>query len=241
LSPAHIRAKPEDVASRVIVAGDPARVKQVADMLSDVRLVNENRAFFVYTGNYKGTRISVAVHGIGAPSLAIVFEELVMLGAKAIVRLGTAGAFIPDLHIGDVVIPTGAAYHVGGTLGMYFSENVALSCVPDFDLLRSIITELEVRNIPYRAGPVFSSDAFYAENPDFAKTWANRGYLAVEMECATLFALGLLRKVHCAAVLVISDNLVVSKEKELRTAKDLEKYIMSITPAILDALVKFKV
>ena len=83
--PYHIKARPEDIAARIIVAGDPARVEQVSGMLKDAKLVNTNRGFITYTGYYKDVPITVATHGIGAPSAAIVFEELVMLGAKAVV------------------------------------------------------------------------------------------------------------------------------------------------------------
>jgi len=94
--PLHILAKPEDIAPRVITSGDPARVKQLASYLEDARLVNENRGFLVYTGKYKGVDVTVATHMIGAPSAAIVFEELIMLGAKLIVRFGTCGGFLPE-------------------------------------------------------------------------------------------------------------------------------------------------
>ncbi|RLF16490.1 MAG: nucleoside phosphorylase [Thermoprotei archaeon] len=241
LCPLHIRARPEDIAPRIIIAGDPARVRQVADILENAKLVNRNRDLLVYTGEYKGIPISVAVHGIGAPSLAIVLEELIMLGAKAIVRLGTAGALVEDLHIGDVVIPTGASYTVGGTLGMYVPEPIALACVPDFNLLCKLVDEMDKHEMRYKVGPVFSSDAFYAEDPKFAKKWAERGYLAVEMECATLFALGLMRKVHCAATLIISDSLVLKEEKELKTAEELREYVDKVARVILNALIKFKV
>ena len=54
---------------------------------------------------------------------SIVFEELVMLGARSMVRLGTAGAMIRGLNRGDFIIPTGAA-HPGGSLRSYVPDGI---------------------------------------------------------------------------------------------------------------------
>ncbi len=63
-------------------------------MLVDARLVNDNRGGLItYTGKYNNVDITVATHGIGgAPSAAIVIEELISMGARFIIRLGTTGA-----------------------------------------------------------------------------------------------------------------------------------------------------
>jgi len=123
MKPQHIRISPGQLAEKVVVVGDPARAKYLADnFLEDAKLVNTERCFHIYTGYYKGERISIAVHGIGAASAAIVFEELRMLGAKVMIRLGTAGGLIPSLDIGDAVVATGAAYIHGGTIGSYVPD-----------------------------------------------------------------------------------------------------------------------
>ncbi|MEM1710468.1 MAG: nucleoside phosphorylase, partial [Sulfolobales archaeon] len=106
-NPVIIRAKKGEVAERVVVGGDPARIEQLASLLEKPKLVNSNRGLLVYTGSYEGVPVTVATHGIGGPSSAIVVEELVMLGAKVIVRFGTCGAMVKGLGIGDIVIPTG--------------------------------------------------------------------------------------------------------------------------------------
>jgi len=238
--PLHILAKPEEVSERVIVAGDPARVQQLAQMLDEVKLVNENRGFLTYTGYHKGVRITVATHGIGGPSAAIVIEELIMLGAKVIVRLGTAGGMIKGLSVGDIIIPYGAAYLDGGLLRMYIS-NGHLPAVPHPDVLFALIKSANELKLNYKLGIVFSSDAFYAEDPEFVKKWSSRGIVAVEMECATLFTLGSLRRVKTGALLVISDTLVEGPVKDMATAKELKEYIEKAARVVLNALLKVKV
>jgi len=234
MNPVHILAKKGDVAEKVIIAGDPGRVKSLSKFLEEPVLVNENRGFLVYTGKYKGERISIATHGIGGPSIAIVLEELTMLGGRTYVRYGTSGALVPELSLGDYVIVSGASYNPSSIVYQYFKEQTCISATPDFELTLSLYNSFKNKGLTAHVGNVFSSDAFYAEDEDFAKKWSERGNVAVEMECASLFILSKLRKIRSGAVVIISDSLVkggwISKE-------DLEKRVNEGAIAILDALV----
>lgn len=236
VGPQHIKAKKGEIAERVIVSGDPARVQQLSKKLKDVKLVNENRGFITYTGFYEGKRFTVACHGVGAPSAAVVIEELIMLGAKAIVRLGTCGGFLKEMKIGDVVIPTGAAY-LGGTLQQYVREHI--TPVPDFELTRLLVENAKKERVKHYLGAVFSSDAFHAEDPDFVNRWTSRGYVAVEMECATLFGLGMLRHVKTASALLVSDNL--AEMQPMVDAEALKKYVENSSKIVFNALIEAEV
>ncbi|MEM2414132.1 MAG: purine-nucleoside phosphorylase [Sulfolobales archaeon] len=236
--PIHMTISPETVAKRAIIAGDPARVEQVKELLEDPKLVNTKRAFVTYTGTYRGVPVTIAAHGVGFPSSAIVFEELSMVGAKLIVRFGTCGAMIPGMRIGDVVVPTGAAYYPGGAYYQYLHEWTCCPAVPDFDVVKAIVEEYERFGIKYFTGPVISSDAFYAEDPEFAKKWSSRGIIAVEMECAGLFTLGLMRKVKTGAVLLVSDSLV--EHLGYASAEELREYVMKAAKALLESITKVK-
>ena len=234
MNPVHILAKKGDIAERVLIAGDPGRVKLLSNLLEGARLVNENRGFLIYTGKYKGVDVSIATHGIGGPSIAIVLEELAMLGGKVFIRYGTAGALVPELDIGDYVIVSGASYNHGGVFHQYFKEDACISPTPDFEVTLALYNSFKAKGLKFFVGNVFSSDAFYAEDEEFAKKWSERGNVAVEMECATLFALSKLRKLRSGAVVVISDSLVkggwISKE-------ELERRVMQGAEAVLDALI----
>ncbi len=239
MKPVHIKAKPGDIAERAVIAGDPARVRQLAEMLEDVRLVNKNRDLLTYTGKYEGVPITVAVHGIGGPSAAIVVEELIMLGAKVLVRLGTTGAMLKGVKIGEIIIPTGAAYFIGGAALGQYAPDACMPTAPHPEVIKSIIETAHELNINYHLGPIVSSDAFYAEDPEFIKKWVSRGIIAVEMECATLFALGVMRKVKTGAVLVVSDNIVEAPEV-FATAEELREYVAKAAELTFKALLKVK-
>ncbi|MEM0118486.1 MAG: purine-nucleoside phosphorylase [Conexivisphaerales archaeon] len=234
--PQHIKAKSGEIAKKVVVSGDPARVKQLSEMLDDRRLVNENRGFLTYTGLYKGERLTVACHGVGAPSAAVVIEELIMLGAKAIVRLGSCGGLLKQMKIGDAVIATGAAY-MGGTLHQYL-KGEHISPVPDFELTRNLVDTAKELRISHFVGPVFSSDAFHAEDPNFVEKWTSRGYVAVEMECATLFGLSMLRKVKSASLLLVSDNL--AEMQPMVDAEALKKHVELASKVVFNSLLNYQ-
>ncbi len=234
--PIHLKIKEGELAENVIVAGDPKRVRHVSELLESARLVNENRGLIAYTGEFNGKPISVVTHGVGAPSALAVFEELIQLGAKRIVRLGTCGALIKGAKIGDIIVPTGAFYYPGGAYYQYYREWVCGAAVPDYDLLSNIVNECRKRNVKHFIGPVVSSDAFYAEDPNFAKTWSSRGAIGVEMECASLFLLGLMRHVKTAAVLMVSDSLL--ENLGFADANELREYARRTALIVLNVLSK---
>jgi 5'-methylthioadenosine phosphorylase len=233
--PILICANRKDVAPRVITVGDPKRTEQLAALLSGAKVVSNSRGYLTCTGHYKDKLITIATHGIGGPSAAIVFEELRMLGAKSVVRLGTSGAMIRSLKRGDFIIPTGAA-HAGGSLAEYVSDGV-LPPVPNFGLTSRLIEGCVAGHLRFRAGLIFTTDAFYGENQNFLRNWAARGVIGVDMECATLFTLGSIRGFKTASLLIVSDNLAVKKEKEILGAKELKNSVEKAGKLVLAALV----
>lgn len=233
--PLHIKVSSEDLGEDVLVAGDPDRVKYLSELLREARLVNTYRGYLIYTGFYRDKKISLASHGIGGASSAILFEELAMLGVKRIIRLGTTGAIREDIDIGDVIVAEGASYHIGGTIGMYTGSDLAFSATPDLELTYKIYEELRKRINRVHRGIVFSSDAFYAESREVIDRMRRLNILSLEMECATLSTIGRLRSIRTACVLVVSDNLI--KEKTVLDALQvLVDRFREVAQVILDVL-----
>jgi 5'-methylthioadenosine phosphorylase len=232
-TPEHIKAKHGDVAERVIVSGDPARVVQLSKKLKRAKSVSENRGFLVYTGEYDDKPFTVACHGVGMPSTAITVEELIMLGARAIVRFGSCGALLKSMKIGDLIIATGAAYLGGGTLQAYVKEG-SMTPVPSFDLTSLLVLNATKKRISHIEGPVYSSDAFYAEDPNFVAKWSNLGYVAVEMECATIFGLGMIRGIKTGSALLVSNNL--AKMQPIVDAQTLHDFVDRASAIVFESL-----
>lgn len=237
--PVHILAEPGDIAEKAIVAGDPGRVDYIAKMLEEARLVSSNRGFKTYTGSYRGEKITIACHGVGGPSSAIVFEELRMLGAKAIVRLGTAGGLLRELIEGAIIVPNIACYYAGSGVISAYMPGLAPPTAPSYDVLELLVQEARDKIGRFWIGPVVSSDAFYAEDEEFVAQWARIGAIAVEMECATIFALGYLRRIKTGAILIITDNLISRRRVKMR--ERINEWVEDAARIVLEALRRLKI
>ena len=221
--PIHLRAEPGDYSEACLLPGDPLRAKYIADtFLADARQVNGERGMLGYTGTFGGRPVSVQSSGMGCPSAGIVIEELVMLGVKRILRVGTCGGLQPDMKLGDLIVALTAVPADATARHLIGEPHVPTA---DWDLVHGAVHAAKELGKPVRVGPIVSSDIFY--NPDTGQyqRWSDRGVLAVEMEAAMLFTLGALRKIKTGCLLTVSDIVVEGEfvrisDEEMRAAVD---------------------
>src|ERR671922_329303 len=110
--PIHVRAEPGDYADACLLPGDPRRAQYIAETFFDEPVQrNEERGMLGFTGTFGGKPVSVQATGMGCPSAAIVMEELVQLGVKRFIRVGTCGGPQPDLKLGDMIVALTAVPH----------------------------------------------------------------------------------------------------------------------------------
>ena len=202
--PIHIRADAGDLAPIVLLPGDPGRAKRVAERLEDARCYNEFRGLTGYTGVYKVHAISVQTTGMGAPSAAIVVEELAKLGVKTIIRIGTCGGASPDVRPGDLVIAT-AACPLDGTTRQYLG-GVSYAPAASFRVVRALVDAAAEANVRYHTGLIATEDALYAVTPGWAETWSARGVLAQEMEASAVFTVAALRGLEAGCILTAANS-----------------------------------
>jgi purine-nucleoside phosphorylase len=202
--PIHIRAQPGDVAPIVLLPGDPGRATRAAGRLADARCYNEFRGLLGYTGAYKGTPVSVQTTGMGGPSAAIVVEELAMLGAKTLVRIGTCGGTRPDISPTDLIVVT-AACPLDGTTRQYLGGD-PYAPAATHRVVAALVEACERAGVRYHAGPVATEDALYAVTPSWAKTWTSRGVLAQEMEASAILTVAALRGLEAGCLLTVSNG-----------------------------------
>jgi DeoD family purine-nucleoside phosphorylase len=204
--PIHVRAEPGDYAEACLLPGDPLRARAVAEtFLADVRETNTERGLLGYTGTFEGTPVSVQATGMGAPSASIVVEELVRLGVKRLLRIGTCGGLQPRLALGDIVVVLSATPNDGATAALTGGEPHAPTA--DWDLVHGAVHAAKTLGTPVHVGPVVTTDLFYDPDADRAARWAARGMLAVEMEAAAILTLGALRGVQAGCLLLVSDTI----------------------------------
>lgn len=202
----HVRAPEGAVAPIVLLPGDPDRATLVAErFLENAERYNSYRHLYGYTGTYRGARVSVQATGMGCPSLAIVVEELVRLGAKTLVRIGTSGVVDANIVPGDLIVATGSVANEGTT--RQYLGDAPYSAVPDFEVTAALAES--ARDLKKRAhvGLIQTEDAFYASTPEAVPQLAAKGVLALEMEASALFTLGKLRQVRTGCVLVASNRI----------------------------------
>jgi DeoD family purine-nucleoside phosphorylase len=201
--PIHIRPTAE-LAERALLPGDPGRALALAQWLLESPLMfNHNRGLWGYTGRAEdGEPLTIQSTGMGGPSAAIVISELVDLGARRLVRVGTCGALESRFELGDLLVATDAISADGTSRALGAGDRAT----PDPDLLDALIAAGATRT-----GTVVSTDLFYDDRPDQERRWLADGAVAVEMEAATLFTLAAMRDVQAAAILLVTDLLVPAR------------------------------
>ena len=209
----HIEANKGDFADVVLMPGDPMRAKLIADMyLENVKLINQVRGILGYTGTYKGQRISVMAHGMGIPSVGIYSHELfAVYDVKAIIRIGSAGSYVPELELGDVVLTEYAWSESSyGRVQNGSTEDVKY---PSSRLNSAIQAAADKLGERIATAPVHSSDVFYQDGPaDYFKTVTKEhGCKCVEMESFGLFHNANALGKEAACLLTISDSFVSEK------------------------------
>ncbi|GAA2228862.1 DeoD-type purine-nucleoside phosphorylase [Herbiconiux moechotypicola] len=203
---AHISAEPGDFAPDVLLPGDPRRAQLIAETyLTGARLVTDVRGILGYTGTVDGRPLSVIASGMGIPSLSIYVTELVReYGVRRVVRVGTVGGIPAEVAVGDVVIASSA--HTDSGLRSLEEHGIALSHAPSPQLLARAMSAASVVDGQVHVGPVFSTDFFYSPRTGFIEYLRGLGTLAVEMEAAGLYAIGLRERVQTLTIGTVADH-----------------------------------
>jgi uridine phosphorylase len=180
----------------VLLPGDPHRALAVAQhLLEGPKMFNHSRGLWGYTGVADdGQALTIQSTGMGGPSAAIVVEELIALGARRLVRIGTCAALAPGIELGALVAAETVLPADGASAAL--GANAVLS--PDAALLERLATA------GARPATVVSSDLFYDPRPA-GPEWLERGAAVVEMEAAALLQVAGRRGAKAACVLGVTD------------------------------------
>lgn len=208
----HIRCRAGDVGEYVFIPGDEARAEKIAKRLENATLVSKNRAYHVYTGTLNGVKVSVCSTGIGGPSASIAIEELVRVGAKTLIRVGSAGSRQPDMPIGSLVIAT-AAYRGEGT--SYAYAPAPFPAVADLKVTLALMKAAKALRYDFYYGVVYTRDAYYVQDQNLNEFLKDCGVVAAEQECAITFILGSVKRVRTGAILATDSNIWLKPQPSL--------------------------
>ena len=233
----HLRAEEGDYAPLVLLPGDPNRARRISERFDEgnARQVNEHRGLLGFTGTYLGTPVSVQTSGMGTPSLSIVVEELLRLGATRLIRVGTCGGIAKGLATGELVIATASCPVDGATATYLHGEPYAPAA--DFALTRALVDAAAAAGVRARTGLIASVDVFYNTDDDYAQRWRDRGVLAFEMEASALFFLAARAGAQAACALTVSDVLGddVTTEESYLPLDELDRAIDRMIEVALEA------
>ncbi len=207
----HIAAPPGAIAEVVLMPGDPLRAQWAAErFLAGAECVNRVRGMLGFTGTWNGRRVTIHGSGMGMPSMAIYAHELIRdHGARTLIRVGSAGGYLPQVRLRDLVLAMAASSASAPSDAVLHGLRPAPHA--DWGLLRAAAAAAEARGLRHHVGAVHSGDSFYEERPEHTAALTRHGTLAVEMETAELYLVAARHGVRALSVLTVSDHLATGE------------------------------
>ena len=232
----HINANIDDIASRVLICGDPLRAKHIAETyLDDYKEVCNIRNMLGFTGYYKGERISVLSHGMGIPSAGIYTYELFKeYNVKYMIRIGSCGTISEDIDVRDIVLGTDSF-----SISNYaYEETKDTNKIrkADEELNKIIEEEARVEGIDLKKTRILTSDNFYGEAPMVAFAREKFDCGVAEMESYVVFYNASRFGGKAACLLTVVDSQI--KEDILVSPEERETGLNKMTELALNTIIK---
>ena len=236
---AHNEAKKGDIASIVIMPGDPLRAQYIAEnYLTDYKLVNSVRNIFAYTGFYKNKRITVMASGMGMPSMGIYCYELYKIyEVDTIIRIGSCGVYVEDVNLLDTIL-VNASFTTGNFAKNMTGENTNFveASTEINNLIEDVSKEL---NILIRKENIACTECFdpYLENVDLylEQLPKDKKIVGSEMESFALFYTAKQLNKKAACLLTVVDSV---KKKQSLTTEERQKSLNDMIKLSLETTLK---
>ncbi len=237
----HNNAEKGEIASTVLMPGDPLRAKYIAEKyLTNYKLVNDVRNILTYTGEYKGKTITVMASGMGMPSMGIYCYELYKFyNVEKIIRIGSCGGYSKELDLLDTLLVEGS-YTEGNFAYNMNSENCHF-VKADQKLNDTILETANELNIKCKKVNIACTECFdiYTTNPqDFYDRLPSEYNIAgAEMESFALFYTAKVLHKEAACLLTVVDTNFADKVKQLST-EEREKSLNNMIEIALESAIK---
>ncbi len=209
----HLKVKPGDLNSTVLLPGDPKRAIRIAEQWDMYEQVADYRQYVSFSGKYRDAPISVTSTGIGPAACEIAMNELKNVGIENLIRVGSCGALQPEIELGDLVISE-AAVRLEDTSDHYVMKS--FPAVASRKVTNALVRACEENNLAYHVGITASSSSFYngqgrpawndylpSHRQNLVDDLTKAGVLNFEMEASLLFVLGSIFKMEVGAVCTV--------------------------------------
>ena len=242
--PIHMNAKEGEIAKNVLMPGDPLRAKYIADnFLEDVKLVNEVRGMYAYTGKYKGKEVTVMGSGMGMASIGIYCYELYhFYNVETIIRIGTCGAFDENIKLMDVLL-IDQAYNEGN-FAYNYNDNDCHWADADRETNDILMQTANEQGIAYKYVNIASTECFDPYQPGRAREYLSRlpkdsRIAGTEMEAFALFYIANLFNKKAACLLSVVDTNYINKDNEaIVSVEDRQKSLNDMIKIALEGAIK---
>lgn len=239
----HIGLKGGELAPRILLCGDPARVEKVAKHFDERSEPIRHREYVTVTGKYKGVPVSVMATGIGPDNTEIAVIEISQIIQKAtLIRIGSCSALKKHVNLGDVIISTGAL-RLENTTSAYVDDGFPAVASPE--VTSALIRAAQENKTPYHVGLTATCSGFYApqgreippfipRNPKLPEQLEKMNVENIEMEASVLFVLSHLAGFRAGCVCAVygnrhRDEFVDDALKEKAEARCIETGLRAIT------------
>lgn len=201
------------VAPSVLLPGDLARSKVIADCFKEATYLGRRRTFVSYTGKTeKDVPISVVSSGMGCMAVSVSLEEMKHLGVKNVIRVGTGAALLKDYKPGSMIIAT------GGVRGEGASHEYAppeFPSIADYQVTNALIQACREFNEEPIVGLYRSHDSFYRETrvvmqetSERMKVWVDAGVKMVENESSAMFIIAHRLGIRAGSICVSEASMI---------------------------------
>ena len=185
-------------------------------LMTDVRILSQFGEYTVYAGDFEGQYLGVLYHGSGSFSVSTAIDELAMLGAKAILRVGNSGGMQDDLHVGDIVVCSGGIREDRVTLDYV---PLPYPAIPSRHMVNAEIAACEELGVSYKEGLTMSCGTMYPGSGfetakgvldqtvlDRVHLWKKVGASNVDIETTTVLTMTRIYDMHGGALLGIGND-----------------------------------
>ena len=239
MSTPHNEAKIGEIAKTVIMPGDPLRAKYIAEnFLDSYKLVNSVRGMYAYTGTYKGKEITIMAHGMGMPSIGIYCYELYKIyGVENIIRIGSCGAYKPELKLFDIILSENVFTESNFALTLNNEDCHMVSS--DSSLNKIIIDTSKETNINIYTGNTVCTDCFDVYMTDVNQFLSRipEGFnpASAEMEAFALFYVAKILNKKAACLMSVVDSKYI---KDIATPEERQTGLNNMIKVALDSSLK---
>lgn len=184
--------------------------------MQQVQILSQFGEYTVYSGEFEGERLGLLYHGSGSFSVSTAIDELAMLGAKAILRVGNSGGMRSDLRIGDIVVCSGGIREDRVTLDYV---PLPYPAIPSRQMVQAEIEACRSLDVPFKEGLTLSAGTMYPGSGfetargvldqtvlDRVHLWKKVGAANVDIETTTVLTMTRLYEIHGGALLGIGND-----------------------------------